>query len=151
MLKSREQFLLLERKNPPNKGTYTPVGGKLQPFEDPVQAAIRETREETGIHLSGVRYCGSLVESSPTKYNWVCFVYLAEIAPVEPPPCNEGVLTWIPIDRLPGVPTPPTDRFIYEYLLAGKPFAFNAEYDEQLNLLNMSEEFENIVVYRRSE
>ncbi len=142
--------MLLKRKNPPNQGRYTPVGGKLLPFEDPIHAALRETQEETGIRPDTLRYAGSLVESSPTPYNWISFVYLAEIAPVAPPLCSEGVLTWIPRDRLSSLSTPTTDRFIYEYLLAGKPFAFAAQYDEQLHLLNMREEFENVEVYRRN-
>ena len=43
--------MLLKRFKTPNKGLYTPVGGKLEPHESPLNAAIRETFEETGINV----------------------------------------------------------------------------------------------------
>lgn len=143
ILKNKDSFLLLKRLKEPNKDSFTPVGGKLDPFESPLKAAIRETFEETGIKVETMKYCGILTESSPTKYNWINFVYIAEIDFIEPPFCNEGSLMWIPFDELLNVPTPKTDWFIYKYILDGKPFSLNAEYDENLNLLSMIEEIEN--------
>lgn len=143
ILKNKDSFLLLKRLKEPNKDSFTPVGGKLDPFESPLKAAIRETFEETGIKVETMKYCGILTESSPTKYNWINFVYIAEIDFIEPPFCNEGTLMWIPFDELLNVPTPKTDWFIYKYVLDGKPFSLNAEYDENLNLLSMIEEIEN--------
>ena len=106
VLKNKNQFLLLKRLKEPNKDLYTPVGGKLDPFESPLKAAIRETFEETGIRVGGMKYCGLLTESSPTEYNWTGYVYLAEIDFVEPPECNEGTLEWIHFEDLSSVPTP---------------------------------------------
>jgi 8-oxo-dGTP diphosphatase len=144
ILKSENQFLLLKRKKSPNEGKYTPVGGKLDPFESPLKAAIRETYEETGINITNPTYCGVMVESSPTKYNWICFVYLSDIDYQSPPACNEGVLEWIPLTQLPEIPTPETDRFIYIYVAKSKNFMFNVEYDQELNIIEMSEEIQNI-------
>ena len=144
ILKSGDQFLLLKRKKAPNQGKYTPVGGKIDPFENPNQTAIRETMEETGLKIDDYRYMGSLVESSPTDYNWNCLVYLAEIEFCEPPDCDEGKLEWIHLDQVLNVPTPPTDWFIYQYTLEQKPFFFNADFDEELSLLRMREEIEGI-------
>ena len=150
VLKHGNLVLLLKRLKEPNKGTYTPVGGKLDPYESPHAAAIRETWEETGIKVEKMKYCGLLTETSPTDYNWTGYVYLAEIDFVPPPPCNEGDLEWIHFDHILQVPTPKTDWFIYQYLLSGKPFAFNAEFDENLDLIIMQEEIEDKVVYSRS-
>jgi 8-oxo-dGTP diphosphatase len=144
ILKSGDQFLLLKRKKPPNEGRYTPVGGKLDPYESPTKAAIRETYEETGINVSDLQYCGIMVESSPTKYNWICIIYLAEIEHIEPPNCNEGILEWIPISKLSEIPTPATDGFIYQYVAESKNFMFNVEYDRELNILGMIEEIQKI-------
>lgn len=146
ILKSGPYFLLLQRLKEPNKGLYTPVGGKLDPFESPMAAALRETREETGIAVPAVRYAGILTESAPTGYNWVNFVYWAEIDFVPAPPCPEGTLAWIHTDELLQVPTPPTDWHIYRYLLGNKPFAFSALFDADLNLLEMTEEIEGVRV-----
>ena len=150
VLKHGNLVLLLKRWKEPNKGTYTPVGGKLDPYESPHAAAIRETWEETGIKVEKMKYCGVLTETSPTDYNWTGYVYLAEIDFVPPPPCNEGDLEWIHFDHILQVPTPKTDWFIYQYLLSGQPFAFNAEFDENLDLIIMQEEIEDKVVYSRS-
>ena len=147
ILKSDDQFMLLKRKKPPNKDKYTPVGGKLDPFESPVKTAVRETYEETGIKVDNLKYCGVMVESSPTKYNWICFVYLSEIEYVDPPECNEGTLEWVPFSNLSDIPTPETDRFIYQNVAESKTFMLNVEYDEDLKIIKMTEEIENIELF----
>jgi len=150
VLKHKDKFLLLKRANEPNKGMYVPVGGKLEPFEDQITAVIRETHEEAGILLESAKFCGILIETSPTKYNWISYIYMAEIDDQIPPYCDEGVLEWIAIIDLLTVPTPPTDRWIYKYLLENKPFAFSAIYDEQLNMLELIEEIEGLVRYGKN-
>ena len=140
VLRHQDHFLLLKRAKPPNRGKFVPVGGKLEPFEDPYSAAIRETREETGIVVDQLKYAGVLIESSPTEYNWQCNIYLADIPFHDPPPCDEGELTWVAFPQIPEIPTPPTDWLIYQYLMRGQVFAFNAILDDKLNLLTMYDE-----------
>ena len=149
ILRHQEEFLLLKRAKMPNQGMYVPVGGKLEPYERPLAAAVRETFEETGIQVNQLKYCGVLVESSPTTYNWQCHIYLADISKVPPPPCDEGELEWIAHDQILNVPTPPTDWFIYKYLTEGRPFAMDADYDDQLNMLELREEIEGVVLWKK--
>ncbi len=149
ILRTGNRFLLLLRSKEPNAGMYTPVGGKIDPFESPYRAALRETCEETGIEIEDARYCGVLIESSPTEYNWICFVYVADVDHIVPAPCGEGKLEWVSLSQLSTIPTPETDRHVYEYIVAGKPFMFDANYDAELNLLEMREEIEDRVVYSR--
>lgn len=140
VLRNQDDFLLLKRNKAPHHGKYVPVGGKLEPYEDPYSAARRELREETGIEPQRLRYCGHLMESSPVAYNWQCNIYLADIPRITPPPCDEGNLEWIAFDQLEQIPTPPTDACIYQFIREGRVFALNAIYDEQLNLIRMEEE-----------
>lgn len=140
ILKSGDQFLLLKRLKAPNAGLYTPVGGKVDPYESPTAAAYREAFEETGIIADNFHYCGVLVETSPVDYNWTSFVYLAEIPFCKAPQCNEGTLEWIAAKDLKSLATPATDWFIYQYVADRKTFFFNALYNEELNLLSMTEE-----------
>lgn len=140
VLRHGEQFLLLKRNREPNRGKYVPVGGKLEPFEDPYRAAIRELKEETGIEAEALQYAGVLIESSPTAYNWQCNIYLADIPFQPPPPCDEGELEWVAFHRIPEIPTPPTDWIIYQYMMRRQIFAFNAMLDERLRLLWMYDE-----------
>jgi len=140
VLRNGEQFLLLRRAKPPHIGKYVPVGGKLDPFERPIAAARRETLEETGIRVDNLRYCGVLTETSPGDYNWLCYIYLADIDFHPPPVCDEGTLEWIAFNDLAKIPTPPTDLLIYQYIVEARVFALDALYDEALNLLEMTEE-----------
>ncbi|NUO03084.1 MAG: NUDIX domain-containing protein [Saprospiraceae bacterium] len=147
VLRHEQQLLLLRRAKPPHVGKYVPVGGKLDPFERPVDAARRETFEETGIAVKDLHYCGVLTESSPVDYNWICYIYLADIDFQAPPPCDEGILEWVAFDDLASIPTPPTDLLIYQYLVQKRVFALDALYDEALNLLEMTEEITGERVY----
>ncbi|MEO0041587.1 MAG: hypothetical protein RL329_1035 [Bacteroidota bacterium] len=147
LLRHGTAYLLLKRHKEPFIGHYVPVGGKLEPYESPIQAAKRETYEETGLVIEKPKFCGILVETSPTKFNWTLFVYSADIPYIEPPFCPEGTLEWIEHQALLKVQTPQTDYKIYEYVVANKPFMFNAEYDEQMHLLKMTEEIEDISIY----
>jgi len=146
VLRHQDQFLLLKRAKPPFIGHYLPVGGKLEPHEDPYSAAMRELHEETGIVVEKLQYGGVLIETSPIDYNWQSNIYLADIPWMPPPECPEGQLEWVPFAQLNQVPTPPTDEQVYQYLAAQRPFAFNAVYDEALNLLYMVEEIQGVRV-----
>lgn len=146
VLRHGDKFLLLKRIKPPYVGHFLPVGGKLDPHEDPYSAAMRELREETGIIVEKLRYGGSLIETSPLDYNWQSSIYLADIEWMAPPPCPEGELEWISFDQLREIPTPPTDWHVYQYLVSNRPFAFNAVYNDAMELLSMVEEIEGIAV-----
>lgn len=140
IIKSGDQYLLLKRAKMPNQGKFVPVGGKIDPYESPIQAVIRETMEETGITISNPNFCGILTETSPVNYNWVSFIYCVEI-PWQPAPyCDEGDLFWIHADELKDLDTPPTDWFIYQYVDEGKPFVFSAIYDANLVMTSMMDE-----------
>jgi len=140
ILRCADRYLLLRRAKAPNAGRYAPVGGKLETHERPVDAAIRETREETGIDIAKPTLCGVLCETAPVDYNWLCYIYLADIPYQEPPPCDEGLLAWIEHERLAEVPLPATDLVIYDYVRRGEKFVFDAVFDAELNLLEMVDE-----------
>ena len=146
VLRADQKYLLLKRAKEPNQGLYTPVGGKIDPFETPPAAALRETKEETGIEVSDIHYAGTLVETAPTKYNWITFVYWADINWRPAPECPEGVLEWIEEVDLQELPTPPTDWHIYQYIQKGKPFNLMAELDGDLHLFRMEEVLEGKVL-----
>lgn len=51
-LKYKDEILLLNRNKPSWMGCWNGVGGKIEQGETPVEAAIRETYEETGIKIN---------------------------------------------------------------------------------------------------
>lgn len=144
VLRCGDKLLLLKRNKAPNAGMYVPVGGKVEPYEDTYETALREVKEETGIQLESVKYCGSLVETSPVKYNWWCSIYLADIPYQPAPPCDEGVLEWIPYTNLETLHTPPTDWHIYQYITRQQPFAMRAIFDAELRMLELWEEIQGV-------
>ncbi|MCP4443072.1 MAG: NUDIX domain-containing protein [Aureispira sp.] len=148
ILRHGDELLLLKRANEPNKGKYLPVGGKLDPFESPRKAVIRETLEEAGVTIENPKFCGTLIESAPNNYNWLSYIYIADIDRITPAPCDEGVLEWIPKSELLNIPTPATDRYIYKQVLNDQTFAFSAEYNDQLELVEMMEEISNTSMLR---
>ena len=137
IIKSGSRYLLLKRAKQPNQGKFVPVGGKIDPFEAPHDAVVREVWEETGLRISYPQFCGVLTETSPTDYNWISFIYRVDIEFVAAPPCDEGELYWIEEHELKTIETPPTDWYIYQYTAARQKFVFNAEYDDQMNLIRM--------------
>jgi 8-oxo-dGTP diphosphatase len=140
VLRHGSKYLLLKRANEPNKGKYLPVGGKLKPFESPAECAIRETKEESGLDLDNLTFFGTLIETSPTKYNWISYIYLSDIEDIEPENSTEGILEWIESSELQNIPTPATDWFIYRFIDQNQKFALNAIYDKDLFLVEMTEE-----------
>lgn len=140
ILKCNDKLLLLKRFKEPFKGYYVPVGGKLEPNETPLEAAVRETFEETGIRPDTFIYMGTLFEVSPVDYNWLTFVYLAEIPYQTAPQCDEGILKWIHKDDLNNILTPETDLHIYQKIFLRQPFAYSARYNADLTLLKLTNE-----------
>ncbi len=153
ILRSQDALLLIHRAQEPNLGKFIPIGGKLDPYETPRDAAFREVREEAGLTLASpetLHFCGVLIETSPTAYNWISFVYAAHVPRFEPPLCREGRMEWVPIDTLADIPTPATDMAIYHYVLMGQPFVLDAVWSQDLELLAMREELSGVPLLRQT-
>ncbi len=147
LLRSEAGFLLLRRSKEPHLGKYTPIGGHLEPFETPQAAAIREVKEEAGISIKEPRLRGVLTETSPTEYNWIVYIYTANITAIPPVECVEGTLEWVAPERLDAIPIPTTDGFIYDYLFRSEFFVLDAVYDEDVELLRLVDELSGRVLF----
>ncbi len=146
VLQCQDAYLLLERNKPPHQGKMVPVGGKIEPFETPLSAVLRETYEETGWTIASPKFRGILTETSPIDYNWISFIYSAEIDYCPPPECNEGVLKWISTDELDLIQTPVTDRYIFQFINENRFFILDALYDDALDLLEMRDELTGLSI-----
>ncbi len=149
ILRSEAGLLLLRRSKEPNLGKYVPVGGHLEPFETPGEAVIREVKEETGISIEEPRLRGILTETSPTEYNWIIYIYTADITAIPPVECAEGTLEWVTPERLDTIPIPTTDGFIYDYLSRPEFFIFDAVYNENVELITLVDEWSGRVLLGR--
>ncbi|MBI2518212.1 MAG: NUDIX domain-containing protein [Opitutae bacterium] len=140
LVRADDRYLLLRRIKEPHVGLWVPMGGKVDPFENPRDAAIREIREESGLQLEAVEFCGTMVETSPLAYNWCTFIYVGDTPWVPAPASNEGTLGWFSAAELGTVPTHDTDRLIYRCVLAGRKFALNVAYDSAFAITLMTDE-----------
>ena len=92
----RDEVLLLERAQEPNRGLWSPCGGKLKmdTGESPYACACREAREETGLTLcpEDLHLAGLVSEHGfQGRSHWLMFLF--EVKPrlkFLPPPHAEG-------------------------------------------------------------
>jgi ADP-ribose pyrophosphatase YjhB (NUDIX family) len=100
--------IALIRKPHFTSGVWRPPGGGIKPGEDFIAGAIREAREETGLHVELTRY---LVASEAVFRNggrelpWRTHVFLAETADEELAPDDPAEIAaarWATLDELAG-------------------------------------------------
>jgi len=151
ILRSSAGFLLIRRSKEPHLGKYIPIGGKVGPFETPRAAAIREVKEETGISVQDVRLRGILTETSPTDFNWINYIYTADIPAVTLTKYREGKLEWVKREQLDRIPAPTTDQFIYDYVSKSQFFIFDAVYDENVELIRLVDELSGKTLFSKDQ
>ncbi len=112
------RILLLHRAKDPNKGLYSPIGGKLDTHtgESPAMCAQREILEEAGleVRIEDLHLGGMISEHGFNgETNWLLFWYRV-LPPVdlEPFEMREGRLEWHHEASLDSLPLPDTDRRI---------------------------------------
>lgn len=113
------RVLLLHRDQDPNRGMYSPVGGKLDVTsgEGPYECAVREVREETGVEFddADMRLTGIVSERAyQGEGHWLIFLFEA-VRRLRPDALKwtrfkEGTLEWKRTDEVPDLPIPETDR-----------------------------------------
>jgi 8-oxo-dGTP diphosphatase len=112
----RDDVLLLERLQEPNRGLWSPPGGKLHTAdgESPHACACREATEELGLALAprDLHLTGLISEHGyEGNAHWLMFLF--EIQPrlaTAPPPHREGRFQFFPKSKLDALALPQTDR-----------------------------------------
>jgi 8-oxo-dGTP diphosphatase len=111
-----DEVLLLRRNREPNRGLWSPCGGKLETSqgESPHQCACREAREELALSLDqrDVRLTGVVSEHGYAgQAHWLMFLF--EVLPrlsSLPPPIAEGEFAFFCRSKLQDLALPQTDR-----------------------------------------
>lgn len=110
------RVLLIKRAKEPNRGLYSPIGGKLDTAsgESPARCAQREIHEEAGLlmPIERLRLVGIISERGfQGQTNWLMFWYrVTGSVEVGPRSIVEGELEWHPLSALDALPLPETDR-----------------------------------------
>ena len=99
-------YLMLHRtvkKNDVNKDKWIGVGGHFEAGESPEECVLREVKEETGYTLTSYRFRGLVTflsySDKGTDLEYMS-LFTADGFEGEPIPCDEGVLEWVPIEKV---------------------------------------------------
>lgn len=112
----RDEVLLLERAREPNRGLWSPCGGKLhsEEGESPYTCAIREAREEMGLELAptDLRLTGLVSEHGyQGQAHWLMFLFeVRHRIQAPPPPHPEGTFAFFSRSAMARLRLPETDR-----------------------------------------
>lgn len=101
-------YLFIHRINRDNKvdgGRLNGIGGKLEPGENFLQTAIRETIEETGYQIvaENVKLAGVVRMQGGYTDDWMMSFFKIEVPTKEIPLGNindEGELIWLPAEKV---------------------------------------------------
>ena len=112
----RDEVLLLERLQEPNRGLWSPPGGKLhtEVGESPYACACREAREELGLKISAsdLHLTGLVSEHGyEGQAHWLMFLFEIKLRLKSlPPPHREGRFEFFAPRQLSLLKLPQTDR-----------------------------------------
>ncbi|MBQ3533628.1 MAG: 8-oxo-dGTP diphosphatase [Clostridia bacterium] len=118
-------YLMLHRikkEQDENRDKWIGIGGKFETGESPEECVLREAGEETGLTLTDYKYRGIVTFVSDV---WPCeymHLFTATGFEGELKDCDEGVLEWLPKDKLCTLPMWAGDRIFLELLDRDVPF-----------------------------
>lgn len=119
------QYLMLHRvkkRNDLNEGKWVGVGGKLEENESPEECLVREVMEETGLRLTRWHYRGIVTFVSDRWEGEYMHLYTADGFDGEMTDCAEGMLEWIPKERVLSLPMWPGDVVFFRLIDENAPF-----------------------------
>lgn len=120
-----DKYLMLHRvkkEHDLNRDKWIGVGGKFEDKESPEDCVLREVEEETGLTPENLRYRGVVTFVSdrwPTEY---MHLFTAESPSGEPRECSEGVLEWLPREKLLQIPHWEGDEIFLNLIWQNAPF-----------------------------
>ena len=112
----RSEYLLIQRRKSPNKGCWSPIGGKLEISigESPYECARRETKEEIDLELqdSDLHCFGYISEKSfEDSGHWLMFLFKCK-RPIKqlPSTISEGSFGFFTRSEIDQLKIPASDR-----------------------------------------
>lgn len=116
------QALLIHKKKGLGAGKINGPGGRLEPGETPLQAAIREVQEELCVTPTGVREAGELMFQFTDGFSIQGYVFTATGCIGQPQETSEAIPLWTPIDKFPFDRMWEDDRVWIPHMLAFRKF-----------------------------
>ena len=120
-----EDVLLLHRikkENDLNHDKWIGIGGKFEEDESPEECLLREAWEETGLTLTDYRYRGIVTFVSDRWETEYMHLYTATGWTGTLKECDEGVLEWVPWEKMWELPSWAGDKIFLRLLEEEAPF-----------------------------
>ena len=105
-----------------NKDKWIGIGGHCEEGESPEDCIFRECTEETGLKLNNPRYCGIITFVSDNCEGEYMHLFHAKDFSGTIKDCDEGVLEWVPIDKINTLPHWKGDEIFISLMQQGGPF-----------------------------
>lgn len=118
-------YLMLHRikkENDENRDKWIGVGGKFEDRESPEDCVIREVLEETGLTLTDYRYRGIVTFVCDPYETQYMHLFTATGFTGTLSDCDEGVLEWVPKERIGSLPIWEGDKIFLGLLASKEPF-----------------------------
>ena len=137
-LRREGELLLAMKKRGFGKGKWNGAGGKVEPGETPLAAAVRETEEEVGVTpLNAKKACElDFFLTHEPDFNNYAHVFVATEWDGEPHETEEMRPQWFPEATLPYAEMWGDDKEWLPHLLAGKRFRATYTLDEHDNIIH---------------
>lgn len=120
-----DAYLMLHRikkEKDINKDKWIGIGGHFETNESPEDCLLREVKEETGLVLTSYRFRGILTFLCDDITDYYICLYTADGYEGELKECNEGMLEWVPKDKLKDLPLWEGDLIFFRLLEENAPF-----------------------------
>jgi 8-oxo-dGTP diphosphatase len=111
-----DEHLLLLRAKPPNRGVWSPIGGKLETAlgESPFECAVREIHEEAGLAVTPAElhlFAMIAEKAYEGESHWLLFLFHCQRRiPGLPAEMGEGRFGFFSREAIQGLSIPETDR-----------------------------------------
>lgn len=117
-----DEILLIDKKTGLGKGKVNGPGGKVEPGETPEQCAVRECREELGITVSNLEFCGEHKFQFVDGYSIHVYVYRTREFSGTPVETREARPLWVKVNEIPYEQMWEDDRIWLPMMIRGERF-----------------------------
>ncbi len=124
-----DRVLLIHKKRGIGAGKINGPGGRVDPGESPLDAAVREVQEELHVTPIGVRKVGEVLFQVLDDVSIRIHVFRADDCRGEPTETPEAIPLWTPLDAIPFDKMWEDDRLWFPRLLNGPPFEMRTLFD----------------------